>query len=305
MTSRLVRGSALALAVILPLAAQAQDTQTETPAPEAAPETAPETAADPVTAGTVVARIGDTEITMGHVATMLRQLPENYLQLPDTVLFEGIVDQLVDQYVLSTDLAARGDLPLDLQLRIENERRAILANEVVAETLAAEVSEEDLQARYDADIASQPAPMEYNAAHILVETEETAQEIVTALAEGADFAEQAREKSTGPSGPNGGDLGWFGAGMMVPAFEAAVTELEVGDISEPVQTQFGWHVIVLKETREQAKPSLEDVRRELAENVRRDRLAARVDDLRSAAGAEVLIEGLDPGAFRNPDLLPD
>ena len=77
--------------------------------------------------------------------------------------------------------------------------------------------------------------------------------------------------STGPSGPSGGELGWFGPGMMVPPFEEAVMAMEVGAVSEPVETQFGWHVITLNDTRSQAAPPLDEVREELAEEIRRPR----------------------------------
>ena len=109
---------------------------------------------------------------------------------------------------------------------------------------------------------------EYNASHILVETEEEAVAVKAEIDAGADFAATAREKSTGPSGPNGGQLGWFGAGAMVPSFEAAVIALEVGEVSNPVQTQFGWHIIILNETRTPDAPTLEEVRDELLQNVR-------------------------------------
>jgi peptidyl-prolyl cis-trans isomerase C len=150
----------------------------------------------------------------------------------------------------------------------------------------AEITDEELQAEYDAQYAAADPVEEFNASHILVETEEEAQALIDALGEGADFAELAAENSIGPSGPNGGQLGWFTAGMMVPEFEAAVFELEAGEVSAPVQTQFGWHVILLNDMREQAPPALEQVRAELIEGLRR----ARVDAASTSLMGEAEIE---------------
>ncbi len=129
------------------------------------------------------------------------------------------------------------------------------------------LTDEVLQAAYDEKFADAEPTKEFNASHILVETEDEAKTLVTELEGGADFAELAKEKSTGPSGPNGGELGWFGAGMMVKEFEDVVMGMEVGAVSAPVQTQFGWHVIRLNETRMKDAPPLADVREELADEV--------------------------------------
>ena len=94
-----------------------------------------------------------------------------------------------------------------------------------------------------------PRELEYNASHILIETETEAHQVREQLLDGANFAELAQHRSIGPSGPNGGQLGWFREGIMVPVFEAAVMQLQPGEISEPVHTQFGWHVVLLHEVR--------------------------------------------------------
>jgi peptidyl-prolyl cis-trans isomerase C len=137
-------------------------------------------------------------------------------------------------------------------------------NEIAARI---EVSDADVQAAYDERYADFTPATEYNASHILVETEEEAQEIIDILATGADFAEMAKLKSTGPTGPSGGELGWFGPGRMVPEFENAVVQLEQGQVSPPVQTQYGWHVIRLNDSRQPGIPTLEQVRGELTQEV--------------------------------------
>lgn len=137
-----------------------------------------------------------------------------------------------------------------------------------------------------------------------METQEEAAALVTDLEGGADFAELAKEKSTGPSGPRGGELGWFGAGAMVPPFEEAVVALDVGAISAPVQTQFGWHVIKLNETRIKDAPTLDQVRGELSENVQASAIESRIEALTETA--EIVrpeLEGIDPTILNDMSLL--
>ncbi|MEM1301513.1 MAG: peptidylprolyl isomerase [Pseudomonadota bacterium] len=235
--------------------------------------------AQDVSFDTVVATVNGEDITAAHVFAIAGRLPEEYQQVPITQLFPAILTQMIDQRLLSATIEA----PAWIGAAEDNERFSALAQLALAEIGDMAVSEESIRAAYEAQIADfTPAP-EFNASHILVTSEEEAQELVTLLTDGADFAELAVERSTGPSGPNGGQLGWFGTGMMVPAFEAAVMELEVGEISPPVQTQFGWHVVKLNDTRDTQPPSFEAVRNDLANTLRSNALAARVAVLNSDA----------------------
>ncbi len=282
---------AAALSVTAP--ALAQDEQTDA-------ETAVEYSSE-----TILARIGDVEITLGHVAAMVAQLPDQYRQLPDETLYNGIVEQLVDQQLLAMALDA-DSLPERVALMLENETRAILARETIQRSMAEDVEEAAVQAAYDEAIGNIPAETEYNASHILVETEEAAQSVIETLNGGGDFAETAKAESTGPSGPNGGQLGWFGAGAMVGPFDAAVQAMEVGTISEePVQTQFGWHVIRLNETREKPKPTLEETRAQFEDQIRQERLESYIADLRATSDVELFGEGVPPEAIRDTTILPD
>ena len=188
---------------------------------------------------------------------------------------------------------------------LQNERTALLANLVVGEAAAAAVSDEDLQAAYDEAYGNLPPEEEVNASHILVETEEEALALIAELEGGADFAELAKEKSTGPSGPQGGELGWFGEGKMVPAFEAAALALETGALSAPVQTQFGWHVIKLNERRNVPPPALAQVEAELLEVIRRDRVTAHLDKIRAEAEVSRTETAVPPEAIRASDLLDE
>jgi peptidyl-prolyl cis-trans isomerase C len=120
------------------------------------------------------------------------------------------------------------------------------------------VSDADIKARYEQEIAAVPPEEEISARHILLETEEAAKAVIAELDAGKDFAELAKEKSTGPSAAQGGDLGFFTKGRMVPEFEAAAFDaLTPGEYGkEPVKTQFGWHVIKVEERRETSAAGL-------------------------------------------------
>jgi peptidyl-prolyl cis-trans isomerase C len=259
----------------------------------------PTTAQENVTAdpSTVVATVGGTEITVGHMIVAWAGLPEQYQSLPDDVLFQGILDQLVQQTALQQQFA--GNLPKRVSLQLENERRSLTAGEAINGIMEAPLDDADVQAAYDAEYTNVEQTPEYNASHILVETEEAALSVVAELSGGADFATVAREKSTGPSGPNGGQLGWFGTGAMVPEFEAAVIAMEVEGISAPVKTQFGWHIIRLNESRIADAPALEDVREELETQIRQVNAQAKIEEVTAAAEVDRSgAEGLNPSVIK-------
>ena len=264
---------------------------------------APALAEDDVTASTVVATVNGTEITVGHMVIARERLPEQYRQLPDDVLFKGILDQLVQQEALRT---GREGLNTRSTMTLENEERALQVSEVIAEAVDAAITEEAIEAAYLARYAEAEPEEEYNAAHILVTTEEEALELVSDLEGGADFGELARQKSTGPSGPNGGDLGWFSKGMMVPEFEGAVLALEPGATSAPVQTQFGWHVIRLNEVRQKDIPQLDEVRDELIQQLQRETVDAILASATDGAEITRVEEGeIDPSVLSRADLAFD
>ena len=257
--------------------------------------------AQDVTADTVVATVNGADITIGHMIVLRNNLPDQYKNLDDDVLFDGILDQVIQQTVLAQSIVVPSPA---IALQLENERRALLAGAAMSDLLAAAVTEEALAAAYRLQFASATPTQEFNASHILVETEEEARALIVELDNGADFAELAAQKSTGPSGPNGGQLGWFGPGMMVPPFEQAVSTMEVGDISDPVQTQFGWHVIILNESRNESIPTFDDVRADLADGLQQEAIAGILEDL--TAAAEVTRpepDDFDPAVIRDTSLV--
>ena len=195
---------------------------------------------------------------------------------------EAIRSELTDLYLLSnTPRAAELKDGEDLKARLELQERALVAQAVVADFLENNpATDEEMQALYDEQVKLAP-PTEFKARHILVQTQGEAADIIAQLDGGADFAELAMEKSTGPSGPSGGDLGWFPPERMVAEFSQAVQALEDGAYSKtPVQTQFGWHVILREESRESAPPPFDSVRDALKQNVEGQKLQSYLESLR-------------------------
>jgi len=272
----------------------------------AMPAMAQETATTEATydASTVLARVNERDITLGHVIAIMERLPEQYQTLEDDVLFPGILDQLIDQAMISDTVSASPETDNALVRTImQNERLALISKTAIDNVIAEGADEAEVQKAYDAQYGSVEPTSEFNASHILVETAEEAQAVIASVNDGADFAEVAKEKSTGPSGPNGGELGWFGAGVMVPEFEQAVTGMEVGAVSEPVQTQFGWHVIKLNETRDVPPPSLDDVREELSQPLIEAKIKAHIDGIRANSTIEKFEVDVPDSAIRESELL--
>ncbi|MDO9639276.1 MAG: peptidylprolyl isomerase [Pseudotabrizicola sp.] len=257
--------------------------------------------AQDTTADTIVATVNGTNITLGHMIALREGLPQQYQALPDDVLYTGILDQLIQQTALEqsvTNITKRD------RLALENDRRGYISGVALQEVVAGAITDATLQAAYDAKYANAEPATEYNAAHILVDNEEKAAELKSQLDGGADFAELARANSSDVgSGANGGDLGWFGTGMMVKPFEDAVVAAEIGKVTAPVQSDFGYHLILVKETRVAAAPTLDETRDELAAEIERTTVEAHIQALTDAAEITRPGEGLDPTLLRDATLL--
>ena len=196
---------------------------------------------------------------------------------------EAIRNELTDIYLLSnTDRAAELKGGADLKARIELQSRAMIAQAVATDFIANNpATEDEMRALYDEQVKLAP-PLEFKARHILVETQGEAIDLIAQLEGGADFAELAKEKSTGPSGPSGGDLGWFPPDRMVAEFSEAVQALADGAYTQvPVQTQFGWHVILREESRESTPPPFDSIRDVLKQNVEGQKLQEFLSSLRN------------------------
>ena len=197
---------------------------------------------------------------------------------------DNALSELVDIYLLTTqpravELANQADVKSQLELQ----RRGLLAQMTASDYMAKNVAtEEEIIQEYEQQAKLSPSS-QYKARHILVETQGSAQAIIGELDAGADFAKLAEERSTGPSGPNGGDLGWFSPDQMVKPFSDAVMALEDGDYTKaPVQTQFGWHVILREESRANEPPTLDSVRDVIGQRVAQNKFQEYMETLRAA-----------------------
>lgn len=253
------------------------------------------------TASTVIATVNGTEITLGEMIALRETLAEQYQSLPDDVLFEGILNQLIQQEVLRqsvTDMSPRDTANL------VNQDRGYVSGVAMQKVVIEAVTAEALQAAYDERFRNAKPQTEYSAAHILVATAEEAEAIKAEIAAGADFAEVAMAKSldTG-SGSAGGELGWFGLGMMVKPFEDAVVAAKVGEVTGPVQSDFGFHLILVHETRIAENPTLDQIRDELAAEIETAAIQKLVDDLTAKATVTREGEALDPALLKNSELI--
>lgn len=252
-------------------------------------------------ASTVVATVNGTQITLGEMIALRESLAEQYQSLPDDVLFDGILNQLIQQEVLRqsvSEMSARNSA------MITNQERGFVSGIAMEKVVLEAVTEEALQAAYEARFKDAAPLTEYNAAHILVATLEEAEALKAELAAGADFGEMAKAKSldTG-SGSAGGELGWFGLGMMVKPFEDAVVPAKVGEVSGPVQTEFGFHLILVKETRIAENPTLDMIRDELAVEIEAAAIQALIDSLTAKATVTREGEDIDPTILKNSALI--
>jgi len=255
-------------------------------------------------ASTVLAKVNDREITVGHMVALMERLPEQYQTLPDEQLYSGILDQLIDQALIADSISPSSETDTKrVQLILENERLALLSKSAIDALIADGADPVLLEQSYAQQYGNIEPKTEYNASHILVETAEDAQDVLQMINDGGEFADVAKEKSTGPSGPNGGELGWFGDGVMVPEFQAAVLEMEAGAVSEPVQTQFGWHVIKLNETREVPPPTLDEVSEELSQAIIQDQIEAAIADIRSRTTIERFELDIPQSVIREGELI--
>jgi peptidyl-prolyl cis-trans isomerase C len=199
-----------------------------------------------------------------------------------------ILDEVITLELASQNGSKEGlDKDTTLQLQIEQQRRSVIAAAAIQKYLKDHpITDEELHKLYDEQV---PKGSEYKARHILVEDEDQAKELIVELDGGADFSELAKKHSTGPSGKNGGELGWFSAKQMVAPFSEAVAKLEKGSYTkEPVKTQFGWHVIVLDDVRESTPPSFEQVKPNLQAFAQKQRIQQYVSELRENAKIEIM-----------------
>lgn len=232
-----------------------------------------------------VAEVNGEAIFLEEVMKIAEQLPADIRQQPLPNYFDRIVDDVIDSRLAAAagnDAGLTNNPEVLAQMSIAAQR--VLAEAYITTELRKVVTEEEVQKAYQLFISDESAREEIKARHILVASEAEAKAIIAELNSGADFVSLAKEKSTGPSGPNGGDLGYFARGAMVPSFENAAFALSVGShSSEPVQTQFGWHIIKLEDKKTAKAPPIETLRGQLQANLANQALSRIIETLRAPA----------------------
>ena len=254
----LALGTALS---IVPLAAHAQDTT--------APATEAPAAPAPIDPKAVVATIGDMQIPEAALGFGAEDLQQQLQQIPVEERRAFLVNVLIDMKVMAKAARDAGMANDDIyKRRISYLEDRTLRRDYFTDKVAAAITEDSVKAAYDEFVKNFAPAEEVHARHILVATEEEAKAVKAELDGGKPFEVLAMEKTTDPSGKqNGGDLGFFQKGMMVPEFEAVAFTLEPGQVSDPVQSQFGWHIIKVEEKRMSSPPPMEQVAQQLSQQV--------------------------------------
>lgn len=254
--------------------------------------TGPQLAAAQDTAATgedpVVAVVNGQELRQSDVLRSAQDLPPQ-MQAQIGVLFPALVERLVDLTLL-TQAAKDAGLADDERVKqlVADAESDAVRRVYLEDKIDEALSEDKLQAAYQDYLKESPAGEEIKARHILLESREEAEAAIEELNQGADFQKLATERSTGPSAPQGGDLGWFSKDQMVQPFSEAAFQLRPGDYTKaPVETQFGWHVIKVEDRREKPAPSFEEVEAELREKIARQVIDEQVAELREEAEVEV------------------
>jgi peptidyl-prolyl cis-trans isomerase C len=265
-----------------------------TPAAEtAATTTAPAATetASPADDSEVVARVNGKAITEKDLDAAATDFQEELARVPEAQRRGQLLNALIDLTLIAQQAEKDGvDKTADFQRRIDLLRTRALRSEFVRTKILPQANDEAVRKRYDEEVAKMDQPEEVKASHILVDTEDEAKAIIEQLKAGGDFAAIAKEKSKDPgSGANGGDLGYFTKGMMVPEFEQAAFALEVGKFTEtPVKSQFGYHVIKLDDRRKQEPPKFEAVASQVGQLVMADAYQKVLADLKKDGKVEIL-----------------
>ena len=240
-----------------------------------------------------VGTVNGETIWLDDVMRQAERLPAKFRQAPIENYFDQLVTDMVDAKIAADAArAAKYDTKKEVASAMKTAADRVLAESWIGEQINSDVNDAAIEKAYKTFVADTSSREEVTAAHILVATEDEAKAIIASLQEGADFAELAKSKSTGPSGPNGGSLGKFGRGQMVPAFENAAFALEGGKITtQPVQTQFGWHVIKVESKEIAPAPTIEDMREQLAQTLSTQALGRVLEELR--AKQEIRLRSFD------------
>ena len=239
-------------------------------------------------------------IKFGSAIIAFSKIRQSNRDFDQKTVFSQIVQQLVNEELLSQKIDKENQLTL---LALEHEKRSAKAAQMVSKILKNFPNDELLNSAYQNLTEQLKNALEYNASHILVKEEDQAKTILADLKNGKAFEEMAKEHSIGPTGKNGGKLDWFDLNNMVPEFSTALMVLSEGDISQPVKTKFGWHLIKLNKTREKQLPELKDVKSQLIQNLRQKKINDYLNSLTENSQIEFVGKDIEPNEIANTKLL--
>jgi peptidyl-prolyl cis-trans isomerase C len=245
----------------------------------------------------VVATVGSLEIHQSELDLAVQNLDPQLAQLPDEQKKVAALSGAIDVKLLASGALAEGIKDTeDFKKRMAYIGDRELHNAYFRKHVVDATTPEEVKARYDKEVASLPKQQEVHARHILVKTEDEAKAVIADLDKGKDFAEIAKEKSQDSNKDDGGDLGWFGPGRMVPEFEEAAFALDKGQYTKtPVKTQFGYHVIKIEDKRDAAPPPLEQVQDQVKQLVMRDKYVALIEKAKADQKVDIKDEALKKG----------
>src|SRR5436305_13716509 len=254
-------------------------------------------------ANPVLAKVNGAEIRASDVAVAEGELGPSLAQMDPATKKENVLGFLIDMKIVSKEaedkkIAERDDF----KTRLAFARNRLLMDNLLAAEGKAATTDENMKKVYEEAAKQIGGEQEVHARHILVETEDEAKKIEAELKKGADFAELAKKESKDPGASDGGDLGFFTKDQMVPEFSTAAFALEPGKISDPVKTQFGWHVIQVEEKRTRKAPDFEQVKPQIETYVVRKAQADYVAKLRTAAKVERMDDASAKPDAAKPDV---
>jgi peptidyl-prolyl cis-trans isomerase C len=249
----------------------------------------------------VIARVNGVDIHASDLAFAEEEIGGNMPTMPQQQKHDYLMTYLTDVIVLSQAAEKQGvqDRP-DVKQRIAFDRNRLLMEALMKDAGKAAINDAELHKVYDQAVKQMQPEEEVRARHILVGSEAEAKQIVAALKGGADFATLAKEKSKDPGAAEGGDLGYFTKDQMVPEFADAAFKLDKGQISAPVKTQFGWHIIKVEDKRTRPTPTFDQVKGQLVSYVEQRAQADLVEKLRKEATVERFDQPAAPAPSINP-----
>ena len=238
----------------------------------------------------IVANVNNEDISLETMIHAMNELPPEIQSQPFMTYYEDLLERVIDIKLFAQEgKKMKLDEEPSVRAAIDFVIEKVLMQAFLSKYVQENIKEENLKASYNNFIADETSREEIKASHILMDTESEAIDVINMLNDGDDFAELAKNKSTGPSGPSGGDLGWFKRGQMVPPFEKAAFSLNKNEITQiPVQTQFGWHVIKIFDKRIPEAPSYENMKSKLIQDLERKIVSKKIQDLRNDALIEKL-----------------